>query len=52
MYTRWATQEDFDRWVASPAFAHGHRGHNTDGPVSNASELLAFDVVQHEGPAV
>jgi len=36
VYTRWATQE----------------GHNTDGPVSNASELLAFDVVQHEGPAV
>jgi heme-degrading monooxygenase HmoA len=52
VYTRWATQEDFERWVASPAFAHGHRGHNTDGPVSNASELLAFDVVQHEGPAV
>ncbi len=27
--TRWRSEEDFDRWVASPAFAHGHRG---DGP--------------------
>ncbi len=24
--TRWRDQESFDAWVASPAFAHGHRG--------------------------
>jgi heme-degrading monooxygenase HmoA len=24
--SRWADQESFDAWLASPAFAHGHRG--------------------------
>jgi heme-degrading monooxygenase HmoA len=51
VYTRWATQADFDAWVQSPAFAHGHRAHNTEGPVSSHSELWAYDVVQSEGPA-
>jgi len=50
VYTRWRSQEDFDNWVASPAFTHGHRAHNTDGPVSSHSELWSFDVVQHEEP--
>jgi heme-degrading monooxygenase HmoA len=51
VYTRWATQADFDAWVQSPAFAHGHRAHHTAGPVSSHSELWAYDVVQSEGPA-
>lgn len=51
VYTRWRSQEDFDAWVASPAFRHGHRAHDTQGPVSSASELWAFDVVQHEEAA-
>jgi heme oxygenase (mycobilin-producing) len=48
VYTRWRSQEDFDAWVSSPAFAHGHRAHSTQGPVSSHSELWAFDVVQDE----
>jgi heme-degrading monooxygenase HmoA len=48
VYTRWRSQEDFDAWVASPAFAHGHKAHDTEGPVSSHSELWSFDVVQHE----
>ncbi|MEX2256729.1 MAG: antibiotic biosynthesis monooxygenase [Acidimicrobiia bacterium] len=48
VYTRWSSQADFDAWVASPAFEHGHKGHNTQGPVSSHSELWSFDVVQHE----
>jgi heme oxygenase (mycobilin-producing) len=48
VYTRWRSQEDFDAWVSSPAFAHGHKAHNTEGPVSSHSELWAYDVVQHE----
>ena len=48
VYTRWRSQEDFDAWVASPAFAHGHTTHSTRGPVSAHSELWSFDVVQHE----
>ena len=50
VYTRWRTQADFDNWVASPAFTHGHRAHASDGPVSSHSELWSFDVVQHEEP--
>ncbi len=30
--TRWRDEESFDAWVASPAFAHGHRGQG--GPSS------------------
>jgi heme-degrading monooxygenase HmoA len=48
VYTRWASQEDFDNWVNSQAFQHGHKSHNTQGPVSTDSELWSFDVVQHE----
>lgn len=48
VYTRWRSQEDFDAWVSSPAFTHGHKAHDTKGPVSSHSELWSFDVVQHE----
>jgi heme-degrading monooxygenase HmoA len=51
VYTRWASQADFDAWVQSPSFQHGHRAHNTEGPVSSQSELWSFEVVQSEGPA-
>jgi heme-degrading monooxygenase HmoA len=48
VYTRWRSQEDFDSWVNSNAFQHGHRAHNAQGPVSTQAELWSFDVVQHE----
>ena len=48
VYTRWSSQADFDAWVNSPAFEHGHKAHSTQGPVSSHSELWSFDVVQHE----
>ena len=48
VYTRWRSEEDFLSWVNSPAFAHGHKGHNKDGPVSTHAELWSFDVAQHE----
>ena len=48
VYTRWRSEEDFKAWVDSPAFQHGHRAHNTEGPVSTQAELWVFDVVQHE----
>ena len=48
VYTRWATQEAFDAWVQSQAFAHGHAQHTGQGPVSTHAELWSFDVVQHE----
>lgn len=48
VYTRWRSEADFQAWVSSPAFAHGHKAHNHDGPVSTHAELWSFDVVQHE----
>ena len=48
VYTRWTTQADFDNWVNSAAFQHGHRAHSTQGPVGTGSEVLAFDIVQEE----
>lgn len=51
VYTRWRSEEDFLAWVSSPAFAHGHKAHNTDGPVSTHAELWSFDVAQHERAA-
>lgn len=48
VYTRWATAADFDNWLNSQAFQHGHAAHNTQGPVSSHSELWSFDVAQHE----
>ncbi len=48
VYTRWRSEEDFLAWVNSPAFAHGHKAHNSDGPVSTHAELWSFEVAQHE----
>jgi heme oxygenase (mycobilin-producing) len=46
--TRWRDAACFDAWVASPAFAHGHRGVAREGddrpPVAVHSELWAYDV--------
>jgi heme-degrading monooxygenase HmoA len=48
VYTRWRSQADFDAWMSSAAFGHGHQAHQTKGPVGTGSELWSFDVVQHE----
>ena len=45
---RWASEEDFQAWMASAAFGEGHKQHAGDGPVSTGAELWQFDVVQHE----
>jgi heme-degrading monooxygenase HmoA len=48
VYTRWRTEDDFQAWVNSPAFTHGHRAHSEHGPISSHSELWQFEVIQHE----
>ncbi|HEV3280917.1 MAG TPA: antibiotic biosynthesis monooxygenase [Acidimicrobiales bacterium] len=57
--TRWRDEESFDAWVASPAFAHGHRGASaSDGtghggeerPVGRHSELWSYDIVELNRP--
>ena len=51
VYTRWRSEEDFQAWAASPAFAAGHAQHRDRGPVGIASELWSFDVLEREEPA-
>jgi heme oxygenase (mycobilin-producing) len=50
--TRWRDEESFDKWVSSPAFAHGHRGSGEQGdrpPVGSHSELWSYDIVDLSG---
>ena len=46
--TRWRDEASFQAWVASPSFAHGHRGASEPaphgGPVSSHSELWSYEV--------
>ncbi len=48
--SRWRDEETFQAWVASPAFAHGHRsaaersGGETPKPVSTHSEIWSYEV--------
>ncbi|HEX3980204.1 MAG TPA: antibiotic biosynthesis monooxygenase [Acidimicrobiales bacterium] len=64
--TRWRDEASFEAWVASPAFAHGHRGESrartseADGsadtptteaqPVGAHSELWSYDIVDLPPP--
>jgi heme oxygenase (mycobilin-producing) len=62
--TRWRDEESFNAWVASPAFAHGHRGEtershaahgddvsvNDPPPVGAHSELWSYDIVDLPAP--
>ena len=48
VYTRWRSAEDFDNWLNSQSFQHGHRQHSEQGPVGTGSDVLAFDIVQEE----
>ncbi len=50
--TRWRDAAAFDAWVASPAFAHGHRGVTATGerpPVAVHSELWSYEVALSAG---
>ena len=64
VYTRWRSEEDFQRWTESQAFgkghaqarkdaegqaAHGH-GHGHGGPAASGSELWSFEVVEQARP--
>ena len=51
VYTRWASKEAFEAWMASSAFGRGHRSHSLDGPVATGSEVWAYEVVQDEDAA-
>jgi heme-degrading monooxygenase HmoA len=64
--TRWRDEATFEAWVASPAFAHGHRGESRSPtadaggstgtptaesrPVGAHSELWSYDIVDLPPP--
>lgn len=48
VYTKWASEEDFQNWRNSQQFQHGHSGEQNSEPrppVSTGSALLEFEVV-------
>ena len=52
VYTKWATEEDFQSWLNSQAFQQGHSGSSAGGPqrpVGTGSALLSFEVVDLGG---
>jgi heme-degrading monooxygenase HmoA len=65
VYTRWRSEEDFQRWTESRSFSEGHEqarkdaergaagathGHGHGGPASSAAELWSFEVVERAAP--
>jgi heme-degrading monooxygenase HmoA len=62
VYTRWRSEEDFQRWTESQSFSKGHEqarkdaekgaahGHGHGGPASSAAELWSFEVVERTSP--
>jgi len=48
VYTRWASEEDFQAWVNGPA-KEAHAGQRAQ-PVASGSSLLEFEVVQSTEP--
>ena len=49
VYTRWATEDDFQNWRNSQQFQHGHSDSSADAPrppVGTGSALLEFEVVE------
>jgi len=52
VYTRWRSEEDFERWQASRAFEQGHRQAASGPPAAATSELWSFEVLESEGPRI
>jgi heme oxygenase (mycobilin-producing) len=66
VYTRWRSEEDYQRWTESQEFGKGHaqaraeaerdaaqghgHGHGHGGPAASAAELWSFEVVEQAGP--
>ena len=55
VYTRWRSEEDFQKWHASQDFARGHAGGAAEGeapppPAAHASQIWSFEVAQQAGP--
>ncbi|MDH3705269.1 MAG: antibiotic biosynthesis monooxygenase [Acidimicrobiia bacterium] len=47
--THWASDDDFQAWMASASFGQGH-AQSERAPVSTGADLLEFDVVLSSQP--
>jgi heme-degrading monooxygenase HmoA len=65
VYTRWRSEEDFQRWTESQAFRQGHaqaaaqaggaghghgHGQGPGGPAAAGAELWSFEVIESAAP--
>jgi heme-degrading monooxygenase HmoA len=66
VYTRWRSEDDFQRWTESQSFSKGHEqaradaeregaqghghGHGHGGPAASGAELWSFEVIEQAGP--
>jgi heme-degrading monooxygenase HmoA len=63
VYTRWRSEEDFQRWTEGQSFQKGHeqaradaeregqgQGHGHGGPAASAAELWSFEVIERVTP--
>ncbi len=58
VYTRWRSEEDFQKWQSSQDFARGHSGGSESSgenaapprPAAHASEVWSFEVLQQAAP--
>ena len=54
VYTRWASKDAFEGWMASTAFTKGHKGGGEGSgapaqkPAGTGSEVLQYEVIQRE----
>lgn len=54
VYTRWASKDAFEGWMASTAFTQGHKGGGEGAggapqkPAGTGSEVLQYEVIQRE----
>ena len=46
VYTRWRSEEDYQRWVNSDEFRKGHATRQGERPLATHATLLSFEVVE------
>jgi len=46
VYTRWRSEEDFQKWMATTGTGHGGGGR----PAASGSEAWTFEVIEQTGP--
>jgi heme-degrading monooxygenase HmoA len=49
VYTRWRSEEDFQKWAATIGASHGGGGEG-QRPAATGATLWSFEVVQSAGP--